>query len=278
MNGHPTRPALRYHGSKFRIADWVIQHFPPHRGYVEPFAGGASVLMRKRRTSAECLNDLDDRIVNLFRVLRDPARALELQRRLILTPFARTELEAAYEPATDDIDAAHKTLCLSFMGQGTDTLGRNYCTGFRCKLSDTRALPSGEWASWPRQIPAFIERLQGVAIEKREALEVIQRLDSPRTLIYADPPYPKCTRKGFGRQGYQHEMTDDQHRQLAVVLRQCEGMVVISSYPSGLYDELYGDWRRDECQARADQNKPRTEVIWMNPACWAAQRQMELRA
>ena len=276
MSESPTRPVLRYHGSKFRVADWVIEHFPPHVGYVEPYAGGASVLMRKPRSSAECLNDLDDRIVNLFRILRDPARALELQRRLVLTPFARSEFEAAYEKPADEIDAAHKLICLSFMGRGTDTLGRNYRTGFRSKLSDTRAFPSNEWATWPRQIPLFIERLQGVAIENRDALEVIQRLDSPNTLIYADPPYPRATRKSFGRQGYRHEMTDDQHRDLAEVLRKCEGMVVVSSYPSALYDELYGDWSRDECQARADGNKPRIEVIWMNPACWNTQRQLRL--
>ncbi|EFE55834.1 hypothetical protein PROVRETT_05486 [Providencia rettgeri DSM 1131] len=30
-------PVIRYHGSKFRLAKWVISHFPNHRCYVEPF-------------------------------------------------------------------------------------------------------------------------------------------------------------------------------------------------------------------------------------------------
>lgn len=94
----PTRPVLRYHGGKWKLAPWVIQHFPPHQVYVEPFGGAASVLMQKPRVEAEIYNDLDDDVVNIFRILRDPAMAAELRRRLELTPFARTELRDSYAP------------------------------------------------------------------------------------------------------------------------------------------------------------------------------------
>lgn len=99
---------LRYHGGKWRLAPWIIGFFPPHRVYVEAFGGAASVLMRKPRSYAEVYNDLYGDIVSLFRVLRDPSSAQELERRLRLTPFARDELESAYEPAVDAIDAAQK--------------------------------------------------------------------------------------------------------------------------------------------------------------------------
>lgn len=268
----PKRPLLRYHGGKWRLALWLMQFFPPHRMYVEPFAGSASVLMQKDRASAECINDLDDRVVNLFRVLRDPAQAERLRRRLHLTPFARTEFDAAYEPTDDPVELAARTVVLSFMGHGSDSIGRGYRTGFRCKDSDGRSLPSNEWANWPDQVPLFVDRLRGVAIERRDAIEVIGRLDSEGTLLYVDPPYPFHTRTAARRNhGYRHEMTDQQHRELAAVLHGCAGMVVLSGYATPLYDrELYPDWERHSRKAMADGARARTEVVWLNPACTQA--------
>src|SRR3990167_11343170 len=108
MSG-PTRPVMRYHGGKWRLAPWVIEHFPEHRVYTEAFGGGASVLMRKPRSYAEVYNDLDGEIVNVFRVLRDPSQARELERLLRLTPFARSEFETSYITDGDPLEQARRT-------------------------------------------------------------------------------------------------------------------------------------------------------------------------
>jgi DNA adenine methylase len=269
----PTRPVLRYHGGKFRLAPWILSFFPAHVVYVEPFGGAASILLQKQRVGAECYNDLDGNVVNLFRILRDPERALELQRRVELTPFAREEFDWAYEPIVDDMDGAHKLIIKSFMGHGSDSATRSCRTGFRSKLSDGRVLPSVEYSTWSNAIPDFTRRLRGVVIENRDALEVIARMDSPTTLIYADPPYCHSTRSAImsrssGTHGYRHEMTDEDHRALARVLRASKGMIVLSGYPSALYDEdLYPDWIRHERRHVADGGKFRTEVVWINQTC-----------
>lgn len=272
----PSRPVLRYHGGKFRLAPWILSFFPAHTVYVEPFGGAASVLLQKPRVGAECYNDLDGQVVNLFRILREPTAALELQRRVELTPFAREEFDWAYEPAIDDMDSAHKLIVKSFMGHGSDSATRSCRTGFRSKLSDGRVLPSMEFASWPNAIPSFTRRLRGVVIENRNAIEVMDRMDSTSTLLYVDPPYCHSTRSAItkrsaGTHGYRHEMTDDDHRVLAATLRNAKGMIVLSGYPSDLYDkELFHDWTRYERRHVADGGKFRTEVVWLNDACVAA--------
>ena len=80
-------PAIRYLGSKFLCAEWIISHFPPHRAYCEPCGGAAAVLLNKPRAELETYNDLDGGIVNFFRVVRD--HAPELTRRLNLSPWSR---------------------------------------------------------------------------------------------------------------------------------------------------------------------------------------------
>lgn len=269
-----TRPVMRYHGGKFRLAPWVLQFFPKHSGYCEPYGGSASLLMLKPRVGAEIYNDLDGDVVNVFRILRDPVTAAELKRRVELTPFAREEFDWSYEPAIDELDAAHKLIVRSFFGHGSDAATRGCRTGFRSKRTDERALPSQEWATWPDAIPAFTRRLRGVMIENRNALEVIERFDSPQSLIFADPPYVHSTRSAMKqsstKNGYRHEMDDIAHRELAQVLRGAESMVVLCGYPSDLYDrELYPDWERYERRHMADGGKARTEVVWINEACAA---------
>lgn len=272
----PTRPVLRYHGGKFRLAPWILSFFPAHKVYVEPFGGAASVLLQKNRVGAECYNDMDGNVVNLFRILRDRTLSLELQRRVELTPFARQIFDWAYEPVTDDMDGAHKLIVKSFMGHGSDSATRSCRTGFRSKLSEGRVLPSVEYSTWSNAIPVFTQRLRGVVIEHKPAIDVIERMDSPATLIYADPPYCHSTRsalkgRGKGTHGYRHEMEDADHVALASVLRAAKGMVVLSGYPSELYDdELYADWIRHERKHIADGGKVRKEVVWINEACAAA--------
>jgi DNA adenine methylase len=273
------RPVMRYHGGKWKLAPWIIAQMPPHDVYVEPFGGGANVLLRKERGAAECYNDLDGTVVNVFRVLQDPKKAERLRRQLELTPYARAEFDRCYEPAVDDVDQACRTITLSFLGYGSDSITRGTKTGFRGKLSDKRAFPSQAWASYPQAIFDFVDRLRGVLIEQRDAREVIQRLDSTKTLFFVDPPYVMSTRSSMeGRKiashGYRHEMTDADHCALAETLHGVSGMVMLSGYRSDLYDGLYAGWDCVERAVWADHAKPRTECLWLNPAaeCYSSRQ------
>lgn len=271
MASVPTRPVLRYHGGKWRLAPWIIRHFPPHRLYVEPFGGAGSVLLRKPRSYAEIYNDLDEEVVALFRVLRDPEQAGRLREMLDLTPYARSEFEQAYEPAGDPVEQARRTCVRSWMAHGSSGL-RGHSTGFRIGSQREYTTPAHDWRGFPAALPAIVERLRGVVIEKRPAAQLMERHDGPDTLFYLDPPYMFATRsqKRVGNDlhhGYRHEIDDAGHARLLEQADGLAGMVVLSGYPSPLYDAALPRWRRVETAAQADRGEARTEVLWLNRPC-----------
>lgn len=261
-----SRPALRYHGGKWRLAPWIISHFPTHRVYVEPFGGAASVLLRKPRSYAEVYNDLDGEIVNLFRVLRNPSQARELVRLVGLTPFSRTEFEESYITAGDTVEQARRTLVRSFMGFGS-AMEKSNATGFRNNATRSGTTPAHDWIGMPDALEMIVGRLAGVVVDMCPAGEVIDRYDSSNTLYYVDPPYVASTRNPrYAKSAYSHEMTDDDHRALAEQLHNVDGAVVVSGYRCDLYDEIYADWRREDKATFADGAQARTESLWLSPS------------
>lgn len=260
------------------LGPWILDHFPAHRIYTEAFGGAASVLIRKQRAAlVEVYNDLDGEIVSLFRLLRDPVTAARLREVLQSTPFAREEFAQSYQPVEDPVEQARRTLVRSFFGFGSDSAS-GATTGFRANGNRQSAHPAKDWGNYPASIEAFTERLRGVVIENRPAIEIILQHDGPGTLHYCDPPYTHGSRSSATvrtGKGYRHEMSDDDHRRLAEVLNGCTGMVVLSGYHDPLYDELYAGWEVRERRAIADGGPrapalERVEVLWLNPACSAA--------
>lgn len=255
-----SRPIVRWHGGKWKLAPWIIAHFPPHRIFTEAFGGGASVLLRKERSYAEIYNDLDGEIVNLFRMARD--HGAELRRLLELTPFARDEFVLSYGACDDPLEQARRTVIRAFMGFGSNS--HNRATGFRANNNRSGTTPARDWKNYPTAMAAMIERLRGIVIENRDATDILTAHDGPETLHYVDPPYVAETRDKGG--DYRHEMTDEDHEYLADLLKSLHGMVVLSGYPSALYQRHYGTWYRVERMALADGARQRTEVLWLNEA------------
>ena len=261
VNTELTRPVLRWHGGKWLLAPWIIENLPPHRVYVEPFGGAASVLLRKPRAYAEVYNDLDCDVVNLFRVLRDAESGARLADLVRLTPFARDEQVNAYDPTDDAVEQARKLIVRSFMGFGSN--GTHRATGFRANSNRSGTTPARDWLNYPEALASVVERLRGVTIENRDACEVMAAHDTDEALHYVDPPYLPDTRDAGG--DYAHELTADDHEKLLAFLRGLKGAVVLSGYPHSLYDDALPGWTRIERAALADGARARTEVLWINP-------------
>lgn len=268
----PRRPALRWHGGKWLLAPWIIRHFPEHRVYVEPFGGAASVLLRKPRSYAEVYNDLDGDVVNLFRVLRDPPAAERLVDIVRKTPFARDEFRGAYDISEDPVEEARRLIVRSFMGFGSDGFNREVRTGFRAASNRSGTTPAHDWVNYPDSLRSVVNRFSGVVVENKDAAAVLKQQDGPKTLHYVDPPYVPSTRSDKSRKtggkyhAYRHEMDDEDHAALLALLGTLEGTVVLSGYPSPMYEDALRGWRRVEKAALADGALKRTEVLWIKSA------------
>jgi DNA adenine methylase len=249
------------------IAPWIISFIPKHLTYVEPYGGGASVLLRKGRSHEEIYNDLDSDIVNLFRVARDNGE--ELKHMIDYTPYSRDEYLLSYKPTNYPIEQARRTIVRSFMGRspigatGKISQEGNLATGFRSSSQGCGKTPAKVWASYADAFKGVIERLKGVVIENREALDVIDQHDSESTFFYIDPPYLFSTRDAGT--DYRFEMTDEEHISLAKKLHEIKGSVIVSGYHSDLYNDLYHGWLVKEKATYSDsaKSKSRIEVLWM---------------
>lgn len=252
---------IKYPGSKWSMAKWIISRFPPHHSYLEPFFGSGAVLLNKPRSNIETVNDLDSNIVNLFEwIRRDPER---MARAIYWTPYAREVYDrawAAQYTETDSFQRAVDFCARMMMGHGFRTTGEK--VGWKNDVQGREAAYAATyWCKMPQTIIEAAERLRGVQIENRPALELIQRFNYSNVLIYADPPYLLSTRHG---KQYRHEMTDADHRELLDALLGHRGPVLLSGYDNNLYNSALQGWHREERTAIAQTSTRRQEVLWMN--------------
>ena len=268
MNETPSRPALRYHGSKWRLAPWIIKHIPPHELYCEPFGGAAAVLLLKPRSKMEVFNDLDNDVVNFFSVLRSHSN--QLIRSIILTPFAKAEFNLSHIQTNDPIEAARRFYVRSYLTIAGPTAQHN--SGWRRQKTLSARFDGRPWmvpaaVSFSKTSHLWIiaKRFKGVSIECQDALSLITLYNNPSTCLYLDPPYPSSTRSSWKSYAYAHEMTDTQHATLAHISHTSQSSILISSYSSPLYNSLYNDWKRYDKKARINGPGIKIESLWLNP-------------
>ncbi len=262
-------PLIRYHGGKFRLAVWVISHFPNHTCYTEAFGGAAGVLLQKPRAYAEVYNDLDGEIVNLFRVLRNEDQRNKLIEQLVFTPYSRDDFQEAWEPCEDPIEKARRLIIRAQMGFGSAGATKGI-TGFRIDTKRAYGTAQSLWVTYPNHLAIVGQRLSGVLIENRPAIQVLQDHDDSETLHYVDPPYVHDTRYSGAKTGrvYRHEMSDQDHEELLKVLLELEGKVIVSGYPSEIYNDYLDKWKRVDTNARISSGRGtdvRTECLWISP-------------
>lgn len=250
---------MKYPGSKWSLAKWIISFFPEHHSYLEPFFGSGAVLFNKPRSNIETVNDLDGNVVNLFEwIRRDPER---LAHEIYYTPYARQIYDEAFALMPEDSFAKAVNFYIRLnMGHGFRTNGEK--VGWKNDVQGReRAYAALDWCKIPEKIMEAAERLRGVQIENRPAVELIQRFNYPRVLIYLDPPYVLGTRHG---KQYRCEMDDNGHNELLDAALAHKGPVLLSGYDNPLYNERLKNWHREEATSYSQVGSRKREVLWMN--------------
>lgn len=250
---------MKYPGSKWSIAKWIIDFFPEHHSYLEPFFGSGAVLFNKLRSNIETVNDLDGNVTNLFEwIKRDPEK---LAHEIYWTPYARQVYEDVFALTTEDtLQKAVNFYIRLNMGHGFRTTGEK--VGWKNDIQGReRAYAAQEWVKLPDKIFEAAERLRGVQIENRPAAELIRRFNFSNVLIYCDPPYVLNTRHG---KQYRYEMDDKDQNELIDVLLLHKGPVLLSGYDNEFYNVRLHNWHREETTCYSQICSKKREVLWMN--------------
>lgn len=255
-----TAAPFTYFGGKHRLASWIVSMLPQHDHYVEPYAGSLSVLLAKPRSPMETVSDVDGDLVAFWRVLR--SRPQELAAVCALTPHSRTEHAAAHDRPDhlDELERARRVWVQLTQGRSGSTLR----TGWRHYVAPTGTTGMPDYLAGyvGRMLPAA-ERIAGVSLESRPALDLIERYGRERRVcLYVDPPYLGATRSSGG---YRHDMASEaEHRELLDALLDCRSAVVLSGYDSPLYREALSGWHVSRATTSTGQGGNRTEVVWCN--------------
>jgi DNA adenine methylase len=232
------RSFLSYIGGKSRLAGEIAARLPQARCYVEVFGGAAWVLFARDPSPIEILNDLDGRLVNLYRVVRDRPGALA--RELALFPRSRVlyrELCAAPTPGRAVRAAAVHYFLLknAFSGRAGN--------GFSA---------SDVWA----------RRLNRVTVEELDFAECLKRYDAPDAVFYLDPPY--VSKERF----YAHFKAED-HERLRNALENVQGRWLLSYNDCQAVRHLYRGFKRvraatSYCAGRGGSRPAQNELLISN--------------
>lgn len=247
---------LRWPGAKWRMADWIVSQLPPHDVYFEPFFGSGAVFFTKQPSGTETINDIDDNIVNLFRVIRESAD--ELAAAIEMTPYARSEYRECYESIGDSVEKARRFLVRTWQAYG----GKTNCSTAWAQDRTNLVFRPRYWCKLPDRMLNIVQRLKMAQIENKDALELMEMYSRENTLIYVDPPYMKSTRTQLH---YKCEFAKEkQHLELLELCRKHKGPLIISGYENDLYNTELPGWDKNSMCVATNNGGSAREVIWLN--------------
>jgi len=228
------RAPFGYPGGKSRSVKHILPHLPYRRVYVEAFGGTGAILLSRKPSDLEVLNDRYMGIVAFYRCLQHPKKMQLLCDRLEVTVHSREDFvwcKETWEDCEDDVERAARWLCMikySFSQKGNNW-GR--ATSYRGVLS-------GKIQNAIKHFPEIHQRLIRTQIENQDWYDCLIDYDSYETVFYLDPPYIDAYAGT-----YKHEMTKEDHVRLIETIFSLKGFVALSGFSNPVYEERPWDDR-----------------------------------
>lgn len=261
---------VSYFGGKYPHLKWLIDKFPAgNYHFVDMMCGSANVALNVNYPLVT-INDLNDEVVNLFRVLRDNKMYKEFKRIIYFTPFSRSELNSIILDNInhlnfDPVEKARRFYTKCQLGFGANgSQNDHYGTGFEYKIQKTNYYRVDNWNIRLEKLDIIVDKLRQMQIEHRDSLLLFDKINKEGNIAYFDPPYVLDTRKSKKR--YRHEVEDDFHIKLHDKIKDAKCFVAISGYNSPLYDELFkGMYKTLDVEKKANIGKIlKSECLWTN--------------
>ena len=189
------KPISAYLGGKSKLSKHIIGRIEqiPHKSYAEPFVGMGGVFLRRpTKAKAEFINDYNNEVANLFRIVQRHEQAFLDCIKYMISARRHFKLFWDVPPHTlTDIDRAVRFFYLQRLGFGGKVGSKTYGVS---KERSSRFSPVNIKAD----INALAHRLSSVTVENLDFEDFIQRYDKKATLFYLDPPYWNCE-KDYGK-------------------------------------------------------------------------------
>lgn len=209
------QPIIPWIGGKRRLAKQILPLFPDHTCYVEPFCGGAALFFLKPVSSVEVLNDCNNELITLYRVLQHHLDEFIRQFRWSLVSRQMFQWLQITPPETlTDIQRAARFYYLQKTAFGGKVAGQTFGTA----ATDP---PRLNLLRIEETLSQAHLRLQRVCVEHLDWQKCITKYDRPGTMFYLDPPY-------WQTEGYGVPFEMDQYEAMSRLMRSIKGKAILS--------------------------------------------------
>lgn len=250
MKMKSAKPIFKSYKGRNHVAKWILEHFPDKYKdmcYIEPYCGGANLLLLKERSLTEIINDKNESIVSIYQCLRDEPK--EFIRRLSHYKYCEETFEKA-KKKIDQEDYLEKSIVEYVLKKMSKAELKN-------SFSNANSL---DWKKSIQELHDISHRLEEVFIFNKDAIEIIDTFNSSNALLYCDPPF--LYENKSSKKVYSSDMETEIHINLSHALNSFKGKAIISGITSPLYNRLYKDWTMIRSKIKKDGKK--AEVIWKN--------------